>query len=147
MDIWAAWEKNWYYIWNQHCAPLREQYICPWQRETCSWELFNWTLKLLGYEIQKNRIREAGDGSYLQSSLHFPANEGYGFTHSALKKNVSDRTDIMGLCKAGKMLILHPVLYLCLKEGLQTTKAFIWIFTPVDDCLQLVFSNTVYVCI
>jgi len=43
------------------------------------------------------------------------------------------------------MLTLHPVLRLCLNEDLQTTKAFIWIFTALDECLKHVFSNNVSV--
>lgn len=41
---------------------------------------------------------------------------------------------LIALCEAREMLMLHPVFCLCLKEDLQATKAFIWTFTPVDDC-------------
>lgn len=102
------------------------------------WEMLSWTFKFLGYEMQNNRIGEARGGRCLRNSFHFPANEGCGFMRH--KKYIGDCTDITGSCKAGKMLMLRPVLHLCLNEDLQTTKALVWILTPVDDCLKHIFS-------
>lgn len=62
----------------------------------------------------------------------FPSNE--GFTHSLWEK-----IQIELVYKAGKMLILHPVL----NKELQATEAFVWIFIWADDFN--VFSITVYV--
>lgn len=107
------------------------------------WEMLTWTFKFLGYEMQNNRIREARGGRCLRSSPHFPANEGCGFTRSASgKKNtlVTAQTKLDRVKQERCWCFVQFFICVWMKTSKQTTKALVWIFTPVDDCLKHVFS-------